>query len=105
MEIQAKKKHSELGIASILIDVCIILFFIIIMIITRLNSDFFFSVNMLFRIVLPFLLLAGLGLGIGGLKQKDRNKIFAIFGTIISALMLLVIFCCISGLVANFLTT
>jgi hypothetical protein len=33
-----------------------------------------------------FVSLVGLGLGIGGLVQKDRKKIFAVLGTIFSAL-------------------
>ncbi len=48
--------------------------------------DVFISVFVFFL----FPSLVALGLGIGGLLQKDRKKIFAILGTVISAVLILI---------------
>ncbi len=36
----------------------------------------------------PVLSIVGLGLGIGGLFQKDKQKVFSILGTVLSSLLL-----------------
>ncbi len=54
--------------------------------------------------VLAFLFVALIasGLGIAGLIQKDRNKIYAVFGTILSASAILVfLYILVVGLRSN----
>jgi hypothetical protein len=88
MSIENKKqKHSELGIASLLINIFIILYFVLGEIVPYPKPEFFVpptSRNIYFAS--PFLFIVALGLGIGGLIQKDRKKLFAILGTVISTL-------------------
>jgi hypothetical protein len=90
-----EQKHSRLGIAAFIIGITAAI----------LNFDFMFTgviplpgtyglhyfyIKMRWLIFYGFLFLSlsliALGLGIGGLVQKERKKLFAILGTIFSAL-------------------
>ena len=73
-------KYSELGIASFSIN--IVSGIIIILAWSYMWYFFYFSLGIL------FMSLVALGLGIGGLRQKDRKKLFAILGTIFSVLLI-----------------
>ena len=95
-----EQKHSGLGIASFILS-CIsgfCLFFTILVagIIEASNlGDSNENTSLLMLVgfsVLAFLFVALIasGLGIAGLIQKDRNKIYAVFGTIFSASAILV---------------
>jgi hypothetical protein len=107
-----EQKHSGLGIASFILS-CIsgfCLFFTIFVagIIEASNqgeSNDNTSLLMLVGFsVLAFLFVALIasGLGIAGLIQKDRNKIYAVFGTIFSASAILVtLYILVVGLRSN----
>ncbi len=73
-------KHSELGIASFSIN--IVSGFVTIFAWSHMWYFFYFFLGILFTS------LVALGLGIGGLRQKDRKKLFAILGTIFSAFLI-----------------
>jgi len=93
-----EQKHSGLGIASFIISIvsgtCI---FLIIVIGAVMEASIPGGIDeesagavMLGLFLFAFLSgdLLALGLGIGGLLQKDRNKIFAILGTVLSVVSL-----------------
>jgi hypothetical protein len=94
-----KRKHSELGIASFIISIVSILIFLSLILayfgpINPYTTITPHWISLMYKILsystwpLPFAPLLALGLGIGGLIQKDRKKIFAIFGTIFSAVVI-----------------
>ena len=104
-----KRKHSELGIASFSISIVISIFMILIQAIyfilpiqinpftpetIALNKNAEWVWFFLF-FCYPIVFLVALGLGIGGLIQKERKKLFAILGIIISA-MTITYPCCIT---------
>ena len=56
----------------------------------------------LFLFAFLFLALIGLGLGIGGMLEKNRKNIFAILGTVFSALVIVgTLFVILLGLVIS----
>lgn len=88
-------KHSGLGIASFIVSiaagVCIFFTFVIAGAIEAttpggMNEESATAIIIgLLLVIFLFATLVSLGLGIGGLVQKERKKIFAILGTIFSA--------------------
>ena len=104
-----EQKHSGLGvasfIASIVSGICIFLIFVVAGVMETSTpggiDEESTGALMLGFVLYAFLgaLLLALGLGIGGLLQKERKKIFAILGTVMSAVMVVVtIFLSIIGL-------
>jgi len=86
-----EQKHSGIGIASFItsIVVGILIFFVIVVsgvMAVSMPSEGLFVVVGLFVIALLIADIVALGLGIGGLCQKDRKKIFAILGTVFSSI-------------------
>ncbi len=92
---QSEQKHSGIGIASFIVSIVAgILIFILIVIAGIMESSTHGGVNKesaqmitlgLLIIAMLFVDLIALGLGIGGLCQKGRKKIFALLGTLFSA--------------------
>jgi uncharacterized membrane protein len=83
MEIMAKK-HSILGIVSIIFSIP---FYIIVRLLyTTDRLDKFYQQNFIFAFSAIFLVLPALTIGfaIVALKQKDRNKLFVYLATIVS---------------------
>jgi len=88
-----EQKHSGLGIASFITSIVSgILIFLIYVIAGAMEvstpggmDEKFATAMSLFLLVFLEASLVALGLGIAGLLQKDRKKIFAILGTIFSA--------------------
>lgn len=88
-------KHSGLGIASFIVSiaagVCIFFTFVIAGAIEAttpggMNEESVTAIIIgLLLVIFLFATLVSLGLGIGGLFQKQRKKIFAILGTVFSA--------------------
>ena len=89
------QKHSGIGIASFILSivVAIAMFFVFVFAAVMasrthgvLDPNSLIAIVIGFGIVLCLVLdLVALGLGISGLLQKDRKKIFALLGTIFSA--------------------
>ena len=97
-----KLKHTGLGIASfIIVSISIIIILTIIVIggmmeastpgILEDETSMEAMILGLFGIISFFGLLVAFGLGIAGLFQKDRNKIFAILGIIFSIVIIIFI--------------
>lgn len=92
------RKHSGLGIASfvtgIISGICLFLLIVIAGVMEAstpggIDEDSAGAVMVgLFLFAFMGAALVALGLGIGGLLQKERKKIFAILGTIVSAVPL-----------------
>lgn len=92
------QKHSGLGITSFIFSIVSgILIFILIIIAGMMEASTPGGIDEksaaavivgLFIIAFLFLCLVALGLGIAGLMQKDRKKLFAILGTIFSTVTL-----------------
>lgn len=92
-------KHSGLGIASFIVSiaagVCIFFTFVIAGAIEAttpggINEESATAVVIgLLLVIFLFAALVSLGLGIGGLLQKERKKVFAILGTVFSAAIIL----------------
>jgi len=104
-----EKKHSGLGIASFITSIVSgLLIFLLIVVAGVMEAstpggidEESAGADMLGLFLFAFLgaALVALGLGIGGLLQKERKKIFAILGTVFSAVSLVVtIFIMIIGL-------
>jgi hypothetical protein len=92
---EKKWKHSEFGIASFSISIVVsIVIFLMIY-----NSIFDVKGTVIALLFTLFMYLAALGLGIGGLIQKDRKKDFAILGIIFSIPLI-----CLSGLLAVYIS-
>jgi hypothetical protein len=93
---EQQQQHSGLGIASFTISiVCAILLFLLFLIAGVMEASTPGGIDEesveavmlgLFIIFLLFLNLLAIGLGIGGLLQTERKKIFAILGSIFAAL-------------------
>jgi hypothetical protein len=83
------RKHSGLGIASLSISIIVIIVIILgfLLNIKEGVEDVWFCGTLIISLV-------ALGLGIGGLIQKDQKKLFAILGTIFSAA---IIICFVGG--------
>src|SRR6218665_3861150 len=91
-----EQKHSGLGIASFIISIVTgILIFLLFIVAGVVESSTPGGINEesteaivlgLFIILMLFINLVAIGLGIGGLCQSERKKIFAILGTIFSSL-------------------
>jgi hypothetical protein len=103
----APLKHSGIGIASFIISLVIGIFFVILFLgagfigiaspETMYNESVMILIG-LFAILGLFVCLTGIGLGIGGLFQKKRKKVFAALGLIFNVLVLFgVIFLIILG--------
>ena len=94
-----EQKHSKLGISSFGISIGLIIFIIALRFIIVNDNTYAYSLppsNTLTTArsmwtLSKYGLLVALGLGIGGLLQKDRKKIFAILGTIFSAMTIIFI--------------
>lgn len=94
-----EKKHSGLGIASFIISIiCGLAIFSLIVLAGVMDATTPGGIdeNSAEAIILGLFLIAflildfiGIGLGIGGLCQKNRNKIFAVLGVIFTALTIL----------------
>lgn len=90
------KKFSGLGIASFVISIVATVLLFLLFIIAGIievstpggvdESSATAVIIGFFLITFMFVLIAALGLGIGGIFQKGRKKIFAILGVIFSAL-------------------
>lgn len=104
-----EKKHSGLGIASFITSIVSgLLIFLLIVVAGVMEASTPGGIDeesagavMVGLFLFAFLgaALVALGLGIGGLLQKERKKIFAILGTVFSAVSLVVtIFIMIIGL-------
>lgn len=104
-----EQKHSGLGIASFITSIVSgILIFLVIVIAGVMEASTPGGIDeesvgavMVGLFLFAFLgaALVALGLGIGGLLQKERKKIFAILGTVFAAVSLVVtIFIMILGL-------
>ena len=104
-----EQKHSRLGIASFITSIVSgILIFLVIVIAGVMEASTPGGMDeesagavMVGLFLFAFLgaALVALGLGIGGLLQKERKKIFAILGTVFSSVSLVVtIFIMILGL-------
>jgi hypothetical protein len=87
-------KHSGPGIWSFIVSIVSAIFMMIIVVaagVATASSPYGMDESVaivigFFMIAFLFVTLVALGLGIGGLVQKERKKIFAIIGTVISAL-------------------
>ena len=84
-----KKKHSEFGIASLIINVVYVIFIVLIIINQYLQYLYTGHFRDYFLLIYLLVSLLAFGLGIGGLMQKDRKKLFAILGIIFSFLTIL----------------
>jgi len=104
-----EQKHSGLGIASFITSIVSgILIFLVIVIASVMEASTPGGIDEesvgavmvgLFLFAFIGAALVALGLGIGGLLQKERKKIFAILGTVFAAASLVVtIFIIILGL-------
>lgn len=92
------RKHSGIGIASlltsILTGVLMVIWFVSIIVIVSTTGDL--AEDSVAAMVIGLLMILGLfmtvvalGLGIAGLKQENRKKVFPVLGIIISTLILL----------------
>ena len=96
---QRELKHSGLGIASFIISIVAALFIFILVVVAGvvetatpggMDEDSAQAIIIgLFIIGTIFVDLVALGLGIAGLFIKERKKVFAILGTIFSAVTML----------------
>ncbi|MFM2480303.1 hypothetical protein [Celerinatantimonas sp. YJH-8] len=94
------QKHSGVGIASFIISIVTAVFSFLFILIAGVVSTLVpggldrhsgaLILIGLFVIIFIFSELVALGLGIAGLCQRDRNKIFAILGTVFSVVALLI---------------
>lgn len=94
-----KQKHSGLGIASFIVSIVSgILTFLLVVVAGVIEASTPGGIDeesagaiVLGLLLFAFLgmLLVGLGLGIAGLFQKERKKIFAILGTVFSSVIFL----------------
>jgi hypothetical protein len=91
MEEKIKKKHSELGIASFIIAIFEITIWIISFLdLFFLNIYIYSSITDELTIFLCFgIPVVSLMLGVGGLIQKERKKVFPILGIVLSFFELL----------------
>ena len=107
-----EQKHSRLGIASFITSIVSgILFFLVIVIAAVMETSTPGGMDeesagaiMVGLFLFAFLgaALVALGLGIGGLIEKERKKIFAILGTVFAALTIVgTIFIMMLGLAAG----
>lgn len=90
-----EQKHSGIGIAAFITSVVASIFLVLMVVVAGvmevatpggLNEESVPAMVLgLFIIVLLVMDLVALGLGIAGLFQKDRKKLFAILGTTFSA--------------------
>ena len=84
-----KKKHSDLGIASFIINVVYVIFIVLISINQYLQYIYTEHFRDYFLLIYLLVSLLAFGLGIGGLMQKDRKKLFVNLGIIFSVLTIL----------------
>lgn len=85
-----RQKHSILGIISIILSIPF--YQIVRLLYTTDRLDHFYQQNFIFAFPAIFLVLPALTIGfaVGALRQKDRNKLFAILGAIFSLPVLLI---------------
>ena len=86
-------KHSGIGIVSFSINIVIVSIIVFEIVALNLFDTLVVRIPLAIFFVFPFGSLVALGLGIGGLLQNDRKKIFAILGTIFSALTIIYLLC------------
>ena len=94
VEGQARRKHSELGVASFVVLLVSCALFLAAPVILVMHRNVFaelpllplainFLVGML-PIAAVFLNLIGVGLGIAGAAQRNRRKVFAVLGIVLN---------------------
>ena len=98
-----ENKHSGIGIASFVISIATGVFTFLLMVVAGVmevstpggidENSVEAVVTGLFLIALLLLDLVALGLGVGGLLQKDRRKLLAVLGTVFSATTLFLTLC------------
>jgi hypothetical protein len=81
-------KHSVLGIASLITNLAVIFISALFVIVSLLNDAPAGQIPSSIFFFFPFVSLVALGLGIGGLLQKDRKKIFAVLGAVFSCVII-----------------
>ena len=95
---KTKPGHSVLGITSALIALVAFVFLIAILLVSAMTEAMrpgaidYEPFAMLLGIVVIAVIfgcIAGIGLGVAGLRQKDRDTTFAIVGLIVNALLLI----------------
>lgn len=97
-----QKKHSGLGVASFITSIISGVFIFLLIVVAGvmeastpggMDEESIGAVMVgLFLLLFLGAALVALGLGIGGLLQKERKKIFAILGTVFSAVWLVITF-------------
>ncbi|HEY1172258.1 MAG TPA: hypothetical protein VGH19_12865 [Verrucomicrobiae bacterium] len=98
-EVYREQKHSALGIASFVLSMLVGISFVALIVIAGIlessrpggmdeNSPVAIFLGLGLFVILGMNLLA-LGIGIGGLFQQDRKKLFSILGIVFSCLTLL----------------
>jgi hypothetical protein len=86
------QKHSGLGISSFSIIMIVSIFITLLYFIYRYifpENTYLFMILIYALYASPLISLVAIGLGIGGLIQKNQKKIFAILGTIFSVMVLM----------------
>ena len=95
-QIISRKKHSRLGIASFVFSLFGLIGFSLFALYIVLrpsggtaaeNSQTTFLILGIFVILAFLLMLVGIGLGIAGIIQKQRNRFFAVTGLVFNALV------------------
>lgn len=92
-----EQKRSTLGIASIGINIAVILSICIMVELYQTSAIYInhlplpIPLNFACMITSPILILVALGLGIKGLTQKNRNRDLSIIGTITSAILFVIL--------------
>ena len=94
-----ERKHSGLGFASFIINIAVIFIVLVTLALSNLFDPLLGRIPLSIYFVSPFVSMLALGLGIAGLLQKDRKKVFAILGTLLSLLILLFSVCVASLLI------
>lgn len=99
---EKRKKHSAYGIACFIISIVAILMIFGVLLVSQiinpieagLSEDSFYVVIGLIAILGGFLSLIGLGLGIYGVVQKNRKRVFSVLGVIFNVLVVIFVLAC-----------
>jgi hypothetical protein len=90
--------HSGLGIASFIIGLIVIVLTLLVVLLSvvvqanrahRSTADAMLGISLLFGCVGLLASVVGLGLGVAGVFQEDRNRTFAVVGIILNGLVIL----------------
>lgn len=88
-----EQKHSNLGIASVGMNILVIIYVILILYlfskVPGILNDRMSWLPICFTRSIPIFFMVALGLGIAGLMQKGRDKMYAVIGTASSAVLFL----------------